>query len=46
MKSIGALEVVGKQNSPSHDDKLKIQHGDTEALVAFFNRCSYAFKLL
>lgn len=35
LKSIGALEVVGKQNSPSHDDKLKIQHGDTETLVAF-----------
>lgn len=24
LKSIGALEVVGEQNSPSHDDKLKI----------------------
>lgn len=35
LKSIGALEVVGKQNGPSHDDKLKIQHGHTETLVAF-----------
>lgn len=46
LESIGALEVVGKQNSPSHDDKLKIKHDHIEALVAFFNRCSYAFKLL
>lgn len=35
LKSIGALEVVGEQNSPSHDDKLKIEHGHTEMLAAF-----------
>lgn len=35
LKSIGALEVVGEQNSPSHDDKLKIEHGHTETSVAF-----------
>lgn len=40
LKSIGALEVVGEQNSPSHDDKLKIQHGHTETLVAFLTDAS------
>lgn len=35
LKCIGALKVVGEQNSSSHDDKLKIKHGHTETLVAF-----------
>ncbi|KAI1239659.1 hypothetical protein IHE44_0011083 [Lamprotornis superbus] len=35
LKSVGVLEVVGEQNSPSHDDELKIKHSHREALVAF-----------
>lgn len=33
LKSVSAFEVVGKQHCPSHDDKLKIQHGHTETLA-------------
>lgn len=36
LKSVGVLEVVGEQNSPSHDDELKIKHSHREALVAFW----------
>lgn len=35
LKSVSVLEVVGKQNSSSHDDELKIKHSHREALVAF-----------
>lgn len=36
LKSVSVLEVVGEQNSPSHDDELKIKHSHREALVAFW----------
>jgi hypothetical protein len=31
LKGVSAFEVVGKQHGPSHDDKLKIEHGHTLA---------------
>lgn len=36
LKSVGVLKVVGKQNSPSHDDELEIKHSHREALAAFW----------
>lgn len=37
LKSVSAFEVVGKQHCPSHDDKLKIQHGHTETLAGLWS---------
>lgn len=34
LESVRALEVVGKQDRPSHNNKLKIQHGDNETLAS------------
>lgn len=28
LESVCALEVVGEQDGPGHNDKLEIQHGD------------------
>lgn len=37
LKSVSAFEVVGKQHCPSHDDKLKIQHGHIETLAGLWS---------
>lgn len=39
LERVCALEVVGKQYGPGHNDELKIQHGCTETLAAVQQLC-------